>query len=242
MAIATARLVNSSTVSAVRSSVTAMPTSACPPNSAATTTLPTNERSMSARSACPSSNASHSATATPSSSTSKPGRRQRQPARHQPQRDDQDRIAQREEQRRDDGRPRSPGAACAACGPRTTIARQRRRCEFTPNITQCPGRSGPLDRTRERRPDEGERPPRRTIAASHRPGCARCRSAATAPAAPRTTRSPARPPDRPRAGSAVRRATPPAVGPRRARRRRRSSSGRPRPARSTGLRGSRASR
>ena len=49
-----------------------MPINAWPPNSTTTTPVATNERSMSARSAWPSSNASHIATATPSSTTSNP--------------------------------------------------------------------------------------------------------------------------------------------------------------------------
>ena len=65
-------LVNSSTVSAVRSPVIAIPINAWPPNRTTTTPVATNERSMSLRSACPSSKASHIATATPSSTTSNP--------------------------------------------------------------------------------------------------------------------------------------------------------------------------
>ncbi|SHY15288.1 Uncharacterised protein [Mycobacteroides abscessus subsp. abscessus] len=65
-------LVNSSTTNATDWPTTAMPIIACAPNNAPTRIEATKERSMSPRSAWPSSKASQSATPRPSSTRSKP--------------------------------------------------------------------------------------------------------------------------------------------------------------------------
>ena len=157
---------------------------------------PTNERSMSARSAWPSSNASHIATATPSSSDVETRGRQRQPAGHQAERNDQDRVAQREEQRGDHEvahhRPRLPRAATppapsrpasTARSPRTSpsgpAAAGRRRCRPSPRRTRQP-------------------PPTTATSSSSPARLRQCRAAATARAAPRTRPCRARRPDRSR--------------------------------------------
>ena len=69
------------------------------------------------------------------------GGRQRQPARHQPERDDQDRVAQREEQRGDDDEA-SPPVVAASPSTALTIA-PNDDSEIAANITQWPIRSGP---------------------------------------------------------------------------------------------------
>jgi hypothetical protein len=139
--MATARLVNSSTVSAVCWPATASPTRACPPNSEATTAVPTNDRRMSARTACPSSKASHAATATPSSRTSNPV-----PASATQLGTSPSGIT----------RMALPSAKNSVATTTTPVTERGRRppvrartrapsvaSEMTPNITQCPGRSGP---------------------------------------------------------------------------------------------------
>ena len=145
MAIAIARLVNNSTVSAVRPGpsppMTAIPSNAWPPKSTATTTVPANERSMSARSACPSSNASHNATATPSSSTSKPVDASAS------------QLGTKPSGMISTALPNAKNNVATTTTPTTETGCERLRtaatnaprvdAEITANITQCPARSGP---------------------------------------------------------------------------------------------------
>ena len=125
-AIAIARLVNSSTVSArLRGGLR-------PGHRQADQRLtteqrrhrhqPANERNMSARSAWPSSKASHSGHRHTEQQHVETRRRQSQPAGQQAQRNDQDGIGQREEQRRDQLTTPATGIGWAGRTNATTIA------------------------------------------------------------------------------------------------------------------------
>mgnify|MGYP003694603835 CR=1 FL=1 len=157
---AIATLVNSSTVSAgplssVRHADQRLPAE----QHCATTPLAANDRSMSARSAWPSSNASPQR-----DRNARAGRRRNRlrptPAScgTSPKRDDQDRVAQREEQRRDHDVAHHRSRAAADRTPRRshrTERRQRDRTEHHPV-------------TEPQRAVDGRRPARRRAAATAR--------------------------------------------------------------------------
>ena len=81
-------------------------------------------------------------------------RRQRQPTRHQPERDHQDRVAQREEQRGDDGHAERP--ARSALPPHRDDHRTERghrdHARTSPNAQDAAGRSPHRPVSRRRRP------------------------------------------------------------------------------------------
>ena len=141
--MAMARLVNNNTVNAVvaEGPATASPMTACPPNSVAIAAVAMKDRSMSARSACPSSKASQSATATPSSATSKPVEASASQLGSRPS--GITRIALPSAKNRVATRTnRTTGTGWAGRSTAVTMAPSD-GTETAANITQCPARSGP---------------------------------------------------------------------------------------------------
>ena len=160
-----------------------------------------NERSIAARSACPSSKASHSATATPSNSTSKPVAASASQLGTSPS--GMTRIALL--------RAKNSVATATTPATRAGCPGLRTAATIAPSVdTEIDREHHPMPKAQwaidaSRQSPHPTAPPRRPppSASSRGPCYARYRSDAPVPARRRTRRSPAPPPDRSRCGSTL---------------------------------------